>query len=63
MTIKNILVHSHSFNIKCGGNTVQYELCKILENMGINVRIIAPKKIGNSIFTKYYSRGNQARGK
>jgi hypothetical protein len=54
MSIKNILVHSYSFNIKCGGITVGFELCKILENMGINVRIIAPEKIGNSIFTKYY---------
>ena len=54
MSIKNILVHSYSFNIKCGGITVGFELCKILDNMGINVRIIAPKKIGNSIFTKYY---------
>jgi len=54
MIIKNILVHSHSFEIKCGGNTVQYELCKILENMGINVRIHAPDKIPNSIFMQYY---------
>ena len=55
MTIKNILIYCiNSFDIKCGGLTVQYELCKILDNMGINVRIIAPEKIPNCIFMKYY---------
>ena len=56
MPINNILVYCESsFDIKCGGLTVQYELCKILENMGINVRIQAPNKIRNSIFDKYYN--------
>jgi hypothetical protein len=55
MPIKNILVCCDSpFEIKCGGLTVQYELCKILDNIGINVRIYAPKKIPNNIFIKYY---------
>jgi hypothetical protein len=54
MSIKNILVHSYSFNIKCGGITVGFELCKILDNMGINVRIHAPNKIPNCIFMQYY---------
>ena len=55
MTIKNIILYCiNSFNIKCGGLTVQYELCKILKNMGINVRIHAPDKIPNCIFMQYY---------
>lgn len=54
--MKNILFYcEQSFNNKCGGLTVQYELCKILDNMGINVRIQAPDKIRNSIFMKYYN--------
>jgi hypothetical protein len=55
MTIKNIILYCiNSFEIKCGGITVQYELCKILENMRINVRIHAPDKIPNCIFMQYY---------
>jgi hypothetical protein len=54
MTIKNILVHSYAFNIKCGGITVGFELCKILDNLGINIRILASERIDNSIFAKYY---------
>jgi hypothetical protein len=54
--MKNILIYCiNSFDIKCGGLTVQYELCKILDNMGINVRIQAPDKISNSIFMNYYN--------
>lgn len=54
MSIKNILFHSYSFNMKCGGITVGFEFCKILDNMGINIRICAPERVANSIFTKYY---------
>ena len=54
--MKNILIYCNlSFNIKCGGLTVQYELCKILEEYGQNVRIQAPDKIENDIFMKYYN--------
>jgi hypothetical protein len=54
--MKNILIYCiNSFDIKCGGLTVQYELCRNLENMGINVRIWAPEKIPNNIFMKYYN--------
>jgi len=55
MSIKNILFHSYDFDDKIGGVTVGYELCKILDNMGINIRICATNKIDNSIFTKYYN--------
>ena len=54
--MKNILVYTvSSFNFKCGGLVVQYELCRVLENLGINVKISAPEKIQNSIFCKYYN--------
>ena len=54
--MKNILIYTISeFNFKCGGLVVQYELCRILHNMGLNVRLQAPKKIRNSIFNRYYN--------
>jgi len=55
MSIKNILFHSYNFDSKIGGITVGYELCKILDNMGVNIRVCAPIKIANSIFSKYYN--------
>ena len=52
----NILVYTvSSFNFKCGGLVVQYEFCRVLEKLGINVKISAPEKIQNSIFCKYYN--------
>jgi hypothetical protein len=52
----NILVYTvTSFNFKCGGLVVQYEFCRVLEKLGINVKISAPEKIQNSIFCKYYN--------
>jgi len=55
MSIKNIIILPHmEFNLADGGTTVQYELGKILDNMGMNVRIMSSTKIDNSIFTKYY---------
>ena len=55
MTYPNILVYTiNSFNFTCGGLVVQYELCKIIDSLGINIRIRAPENINNSIFSKFY---------
>lgn len=52
----NILVYTElSFNFNCGGIVVQYELCKILDSLGHNVRIKSPTNDSNSIFCKYYN--------
>jgi hypothetical protein len=51
----NILVYTiNPFSFTCGGIVVQYELCRIIDSMGINVRIRAPENINNSIFSKFY---------
>jgi hypothetical protein len=52
--MKNILIYTpYEFSFKCGGIVVQYELCKIISNMGINIQISSPNKIKNSIFNNY----------
>jgi hypothetical protein len=52
--MKNILIYTpYEFSINCGGIVVQYELCKIISNMGINIQISSPNKIKNSIFNNY----------
>jgi hypothetical protein len=52
----NILVYTTSpFNFTCGGLVVQYELCRIIDSLGFNIRIHAPEKIRNSIFSKFYN--------
>jgi hypothetical protein len=54
--MKNILIYTiNPFDFKCGGLVVQYQLCKIIDSLGINIRIHSPKKIENSIFSKYYN--------
>jgi hypothetical protein len=54
--MKNILVYTTcELNLTCGGLVVQYELCRILDSMGINVRLHAPKHVPNSIFSKFYN--------
>jgi hypothetical protein len=58
MSIKNILFHSYDFDIKIGGITVGYELCKILDSMGVNIRVCAQNYIDNSIFSKYYDNND-----
>lgn len=51
-----ILVYTiNPFSINCGGIVVQYELCRILNNLGISVRIKSPRNIKNQIFNKYYN--------
>jgi hypothetical protein len=53
--MKNILIYTTSgLYLSCGGLVVQYELCRILDSMGINVRIHAPIQIPNNIFSKFY---------
>ena len=55
MSFPNILVYTISpFNFVCGGLVVQYQLCKIIDNLGINIRITSPDNINNSIFSKFY---------
>jgi hypothetical protein len=55
MVVPNILVYTMSpFNFTCGGLVVQYELCRIIDSMGINIRITSPENINNSIFSKFY---------
>jgi len=58
MSIKNIIFHSYNFDSKIGGITVGFELCKILDSMGMNIIICAPNKIENSIFSKYYDNND-----
>jgi len=54
--MKNILVYTVSpFSFTCGGLVVQYELCRIIRSLGINIRLHAPNKIMNSIFNRYYN--------
>ena len=55
MNFPNILVYTvNEFNFTCGGLVVQYELCRIIDSMGINIRIRTPGNINNSIFSKFY---------
>ena len=54
--MKNIIIYTiGNFNTGCGGLMVQYELCKIIDEMGINIRMIAPNNIPNPVFSKYYN--------
>lgn len=53
--MKNILIWAPSvFDIGCGGLNVQYELCRILKEYGVNVKIFSPVKKQNPIFNDYY---------
>ncbi len=59
MTLKNVLVWMPNyFNISCGGVNVQFELCRVLKELGINVKIYSPIKIKNSIFNDYYNNND-----
>jgi hypothetical protein len=50
----NILVYTQtSFNINCGGILVQYEICRILDKLGFNVRMLAPENIENCVFNNW----------
>jgi len=54
--MKNYIIYMISpFEFRCGGIVVQYELAKTLHNMGINIKIMAPEKIKNSICNEYYN--------
>jgi hypothetical protein len=55
MAYPNILVFTvNSFSFTCGGLVVQYELCRMIDSMGINIRMMSPENIPNSIFSKFY---------
>ena len=43
----------HNFDFRSGGHTVQYELAKTLHELGYNVKVRAPNKIQNAIFSNY----------
>jgi len=52
---KNVLVWIPSFfDLGCGGLNVQFELCRVLKELGVNVKIYSPVKVKNSIFNDYY---------
>jgi hypothetical protein len=54
--MKNFIIYMNApFEFRCGGLVVQYELAKTLYNMGINIKIIAPQHIQNSICNEYYN--------
>ena len=56
--IKNIIVDAGPFNWSCGGTTVQYYLCSLLDELGMNVRIfVNGESIVNPIFSKFYDGG------
>ena len=54
--IKNIIIdlQEHKYDIKCGGITVQFVLCKLLCEQGINAKIKSNYHIDNHICNKYY---------
>jgi hypothetical protein len=55
MPYPNILVYTiNPFSFTCGGIVVQYELCRIIDSIGINIRIKSPDNIYNNIFSKFY---------
>jgi hypothetical protein len=59
MTNPNILVytHMHKFSFVDGGTVVEYNLAKLLDELGRNVRIYPSSgiKTNNSIFSKFYN--------
>ena len=54
--VKNILFYTITdFEIRCGGIVVQYEICKYILNLGINIKIQSPNNIHNHIFNNFYN--------
>lgn len=57
--MKNIIIytHMHNFSFIDGGTVVQYNLAKLLDDYGQNVRIYPSSgiKTSNSIFSKFYN--------
>ena len=55
--MKNIIIYSHmgNFSFVDGGTIVQYNLAKLLEDLGQNVRIYSVNKTPNSVFSKFYN--------
>jgi hypothetical protein len=54
--MKNIIIYSHmgNFSFVDGGTVVQYNLAKIITDLGHNVRIYSTNKIPNPVFSKFY---------
>jgi hypothetical protein len=52
---KFIIYMTSNFEFRCGGLVVQYELANILNNLGVDVSIISPNNITNSICNKFYN--------
>jgi hypothetical protein len=46
---KFIIYMINDFEFRCGGLVVQYELANILNNFGVDISIISPNNIQNSI--------------
>ena len=44
-----------NYYFECGGLVVQYELANILNNLGVDVSIISPNNLTNSICNKFYN--------
>jgi len=55
MSSKNILFAGHKFDHNTGGVMVHYELCKILNEYGINAKIYCTEKIQNHVCNAYYN--------
>ena len=55
--MKNCIIYMiDDFEFRCGGLVVQYELAKHLDNLGLNVNIVSPNNIKNSICNKFYNK-------
>ena len=52
---KFIIYMTSNYNFECGGLVVQYELANILNNLGVDVSIISPNNLTNSICNKFYN--------
>jgi hypothetical protein len=54
---KNVLIDLNGckLDFTCGGIMVQFELCRVLCELGVNARIKASKNIKNSVCNSYYN--------
>ena len=55
--IKNVVIdlYNQHYNMNCGGLMVQFELCKILCELGMNARINSRNHIENNVCNNYYN--------
>jgi hypothetical protein len=54
---QNVIIDLHlgNFDMHCGGVMVQFELCKILCELGLNARIKSHSHIENNVCNNYYN--------